>query len=152
MKTTITFVIASLLIGCASTSRVKQDVYSHLEAALSPDGASFKTNIEVELTSHIRNVSDSSIKVDTFPLGSSILSVEVFDSSGKRIPTVPPPTPLRPDAAARYVKILGPGRAISQTYSLYMFSPPLQSGTYTVRMRHIDSNEVTFTIREPMEN
>ena len=150
MKRTIPFASLLLVAGCATSPIVKQGVFPHLKATLSPDGKTFETNADVEIKCRIQNVSTSPIQLDTFPLGSAILSVDVFDASGKRIPPIPPPMPPHPDDAHRYLKILRPGRSLRETYSLYVFSPPLRPGTYTARMRGIHSNEVTFTIRTAM--
>lgn len=150
MKRSIVVLLPLLFLGCVSTPVVKQNVDSHLRATLSPDGAVFETNLDAKLKCRIYNASDSPVEVDTFPLGSSTLSVDVYDSHGKRIPSVPPPMPPPPDEAPQYLKVLRPGRSINESYSLYMFSPPLKPGVYTARMRNLESNEVKFTIKRSM--
>ena len=154
MKTRHIFLVVLVagLCGCSSTSVVTDNVTPGLRATLYPDGQTFRTNIAAELRCAIRNVSGSPVQVDTFSLGSAILSLAVFDASGKRIPTVPPPMPPHPDHADEFLKVLRPGQTITESYSLYMFSPPLKPGTYTVRMSDIDSNKVIFKIEEAMGN
>jgi len=85
-------------------------------------------------------------------LAVGILSLDVFDSAGQRIPTIPPPMPLTPEEVEAAKEQLAPGQSRRIDYSLHMFSPPLPAGTFTAKLRDIPCNAVTFTITGTPQN
>ncbi|MBW2454856.1 MAG: hypothetical protein JRI68_10110 [Deltaproteobacteria bacterium] len=118
-----------------------------LQAVVSPDGAEFPSSQAGTLTVTIRNDGAEPATLQMDILRSGILSLDVFDADGKRIPTIPPPMPLTPEEMKRAQETLPPGQSRKLTYTLHMFSPQLPPGQYTVRMRGMPSNAARFTIR-----
>ena len=117
-----------------------------LRAVLSPDGATFPSSVRGAITVEFRNEGsdDEVLRMDV--LGVGILSLDVFDARGERIPTIPPPMPPTPEEMENAKETLAPGESRRVEYSLHMFSPPLPVGTYTAKMRDVPSNTVTFEI------
>lgn len=118
-----------------------------LRAVVSPDGAELPSSQAGTLTVTIRNDGAEPATLAMDVLRSGILSLDVYDGDGKRIPTIPPPMPLTDEEMERAKETLLPGQSRELTYTLHMFSPQLPPGEYTVRMRGMPSNTARFTIR-----
>jgi len=146
------FLTLSLLLlagfGPETKAAPADDTTKQLRATLTPGTAEFKSSIEAKVHCTIKNTGSSAATIDTLVLGSSILSVEVLDAEGKRIPTVPPSVPPKPSEAKEFQKTLDAESDYEVTYSLNMFSPTLKPGTYAVRMSWIKSNTVEIKILE----
>jgi hypothetical protein len=87
----------------------------------------------IRLLGMVGNSTEAPLEVDTFPLRSALLSLRVYDSAGKQVATVPPPSP--PRDRAKMVRELKPGRVLRFEYDLNMFAPPLKPGEYGVEFR-----------------
>jgi hypothetical protein len=128
------------------TVAASPDMQTGLRAVLSPDKAAFVSSVEGQLTAEITNegTDPAELRMDVLAVG--IFSLDVFDSAGKRIPTIPPPMPLTPEEVEQAKELLPPGQSRRIEYTLHMFSPPLPAGTYTAKLRDIPCEAVTFTI------
>jgi len=125
--------------------------FKGFRATLHPEKAEFKTNLDAKVICSFKNTSDAALQLDTSVFNSAILSLEVLDADGKQLPTVPPPFPVRPEDRGKYLKTVEPGNEYEIAYSLYMFSPPLKPGIYSVRTKGIESNTVKVNILDPRD-
>lgn len=120
-----------------------------LQAVLSPDNARFISSVEGSLTATVTNHGPGPAELRMIVLAEGILSLDIFDASGKRIPTIPPSMPPTPEEDRAATEWLQPGESKTIHYSLHMFSPELPPGTYRAKLRGLASNEVSFTIQGP---
>ena len=100
---------------------------------------------DLKLTGLLKNVGQESVDVNTFPLGSPVLSLKVYrtkDADAEDHILTPPPTPPPPpEAVKRCVQKLKPGGVLSFDYTLYMFSPELAPGSYWVEFWHVQGKD-----------
>ena len=153
MKPSFLRLLATVLLALPAFSappEASDPLTKGLRATLKPDNAEFKTNIEAKLKCSVKNTSDAAVTLDTSVFQSAILCLGVFNADGKRLPTVPPPFPLGPDARKKFMKSLAPGEQYEVEISIYVFSPPLVPGTYSARVKNMESNTVKFKILEKM--
>jgi hypothetical protein len=121
----------SRLFGCAGQEK------NLLQATLSLVGKD-----EVQAVFH--NGTNEPMKIGRQELESSILALEVRDSSGKVIAPMSPPVP---SAKPEFIT-LAPGQKHPVTYQLDGFNPPLATGKYRVRVRlqEWQSNELVYPV------
>lgn len=112
-----------VLIGLAAAAPAPRDA-STLVATI--QAGPREGSVEVEY----RNNTGEAVTIDKQVLQSGILALDVLDSKGNVIPTVPPPIP---SAKQEFVTIAA-GSSHKQIYSLNHFSPPLPAGKYQVRV------------------
>jgi hypothetical protein len=77
-----------------------------------------------------KNGTDREARIDKQIISTPILALDVLDAAGKVLPTIPPPIP----AAVQEFVVIPPGKEITRSYTLNIFSPPLPPGTYRVRL------------------
>jgi len=85
-----------------------------------------------ELAYTLENRGPSAATIDLDVLGTAIFSLDVTDSSGQRVLTIPPGMPP-PDYVARTMT-LAPGARRRFVLNLHVFSPPLPAGEYTAKI------------------
>jgi hypothetical protein len=100
-----------------------------LVVTLSSTQSSWDRDADAMITAVIENRGSKVVEVPSQVVGSSILMIDVVDSTGRRVPTVPPPLP---DGSMTSFK---PGERATHVLRLGVFSPPLASGDYTIRPR-----------------
>ncbi|UJR83524.1 hypothetical protein [Sandaracinus amylolyticus] len=122
-------VIALLSLGLATASVGAQQpqLVGTLEI-VGPQPARHAAGLQLRAT--VRNDAHQTWCAPVVPLSIAQLSVDVYDPSGRRVPTIPPPVP-RPDDDR--CEPLEQGRSRTFVISLGVFSPDLAPGTYTVR-------------------
>lgn len=120
---------------------------SALSATLFPGHASFSTSARARIFAKITNTGDEKIEINLWNLGQSQLALEIRNERNERMLTIGPSTPQRPEVMARYLKSLAPRQTETIEYNLNIFSPPLDAGTYSVKMFSIPSNTARFSIR-----
>jgi hypothetical protein len=117
------FSIAAALIFLLSATLPAADKPAGLVATLSTGKSG---QIEVVF----KNGTDREARIDKQIISTPILALDVLDAAGKVIPTIPPPIP----AAVQEFVVVPPGKEITRSYELNVFSPPLPPGTYRVRL------------------
>ncbi len=121
-----------LLVGCSSPSSAPSVavpgppvVANGLVAMVSP-GPRLNT-----VTVEYRNDTHQEVTISRQVVESNVLALEVSDSSGRRMPPVPPSIPWSRDDGVR----IPAGGIHRAEYSLEMFSPSLPPGRYRVRVQ-----------------
>lgn len=99
-----------------------------------------------ELAYTLENRGPAAATVDLDVLGTAIFSLDVTDSSGQRVLTIPPGPPP-PDYVPRRMT-LAPGARRRFVLNLNVFSPPLPAGDYTAKIHgtHIASETLHFRV------
>lgn len=154
MKKHFTFLMLFTLIACNSetpkhASKTNQMSADTLRAILQIKDSIFESSMDAYIEATILNTSKETYKIKAANLQEAILAVQVFDKNGNLIPTVPPSVPVSPEQI-NYIHIK-PMEAFITTYDLHIFDPLLSEGMYTVRMKNMPSNPISFEIN-PLTN
>lgn len=150
MKKPIIFFALFTLVACHSEVQNKASVINSisnsdtLRAILQIKDSIFESSMDAYLEATILNTSNTTHEVNASQLQQAVLAVEVFDKKGVRVPTIPPSVPL-PTKHLNYIRIK-PMEAFITTYDLHIFDPPLPDGSYTIRMKNMPSNQISFEI------
>lgn len=102
-----------------------------LVATLAVEQSLVAADAELVVTVAIENRVTTPQELDMTVATAAVLLLEVRSSSGKPVPTIPPPTP----PAQRAIVQLPPHGGRLVQHRLSVFSPPLPPGAYTVRVR-----------------
>jgi len=136
--------VCLVLLACHQDAPAKPvNVHTQLTATITLARADYAKDADIEATVDLANLTPNPVEIPAQSLESAILLLEVTDKSGKKIPTMPPPTP-------REDKIkLAPNEHRTARVFLNVFSPPLASGDYIVGPAPAiaTGNPVTFKIR-----
>jgi hypothetical protein len=119
-----------------------------LQAGLVASVAEAEDASGLQILAVLRNAGEKEIEYNSRRIH-PVLVLEVRDAAGKRMPTVPPPLPDKPDVAKWHMVRLKPGAKAEYHLSMGIFSPPLPPGTYTVRfaLDNARSGAVTVQVR-----
>jgi hypothetical protein len=120
------------------------DCATGLVATLAAGRTVVSSDDELIVAVAIVNGSSAEVELDRTVATSPVLLFEVRDHAGKRVPTVPPPTP----PAERAVLPLPPGGGHTFQHRMSVFSPPLGPGAYALRVRgpHVVSGILPFRV------
>jgi hypothetical protein len=137
-------VFVALMLTCFGCAHSRSDSHVGLFTHLSVSQPRVARLDEAEIAAVVTNYGPTNATVNTWALGNTVLSVDVLDSHGQVLHPVPPSLP--PPDLASYERVLSPGASLKFTYHLsYMVETP--PGHYTVRMRHLPSEQIVLTIR-----
>ena len=128
-------VALTVLVGCggSSVSGTEELPITGLVARFEVPEGPIATSNDARVVYHVENRGPSPATIDLDVLGSVIMGLEVRDSSGAPVLTIPPGMPPA-DYVPRKVT-LAPGERHRFEPRLSVFSPPLPRGTYTLRVR-----------------
>jgi len=130
--------------AAGGTSRWGQAV-NGLQAGITIKVSRAAAQGDLKVTGLLKNVGQEPVDVNTFPLGSPVLSVKVYRTRDAdpedHILTSPPTPPPSPETVKRCVQKLKPGDVLSFDYTLYMFSPELAPGSYWVEFWHVQGKD-----------
>jgi hypothetical protein len=115
-----------------------------LKAILHLKDSVFESSLDAYIEATILNMSSKTYTLKAAELEQAILAVQVLDAKGKLVPSVPPSVPLSEENNT-YITIK-PMEAFITTYDLHIFDPLLATGKYTIKMKNIPSNQVSFEI------
>jgi hypothetical protein len=127
--------LSAALLLAAMTIPCPADEPNGLTAVLSPGKEPNTVLVEY------RNGTTKEVTTNSQVLTSGILALQVIDRTGRVVPPVPPPTPLKEDPGIR----IPAGGVHRMEYPLNHFIPRLAPGRYRVRCR------VTAFVSEPIE-
>jgi hypothetical protein len=130
-----------------SSNTISQD---RLKAILHLKDSIFESSLDAYVEATILNTSNKTYTINSANLEQAILAVQVFDAEGKLIPSIPPSVPLSEENST-YITIK-PMEAFITTYDLHIFDPLLAIGKYTVKMKNMPSNQVSFEINTNITN
>ncbi len=92
---------------------------------------------QIRLAGLVKNVSDGAITVNTETLRSPILALWVYNSTGRRVPSRPPPTPVRPEDRPGFDRVVPPGQSLRFEYAIdFIDGSVLKPGRYEVEFSH----------------
>lgn len=131
----------------SATASASQPTPAQLRAVISGPASAPSDALEIRVS--LKNIGTQVVKLREAVLASAVLVLEVENERGEHVPTVPPPVP----AAESRDRTIEPSETIELTYQLSIFSPPLPSGRYSVRVRlaGVSGDPFTFEIRSPRE-
>lgn len=115
-----------------------------LSAILHLKDSIFESSLDAYVDVTILNRGEKAIVLKAAELQQAILALEVFDLDNKLVPSIPPSVPLSEENSA-YITIK-PMEAFITTYDLHIFDPLLAKGRYTIKMKNMPSNQVSFEI------
>jgi hypothetical protein len=122
-------------------------LFSGFTAADKPAGlvATLSSGKTGEVVVVFKNATDREARIDKQLLSTAILALNVLDAAGTQLPTIPPPIP----AAVQEFVVIPPGKELSRSFGLNIFSPPLPPGTYTVRLAVPDwrADELKYVVK-----
>jgi len=118
-----------------------------VQAILHLKDSVFESSLDAYVEATILNRSNKTYTFKAVELEQAILAVQVLDSKNRLVPTIPPSVPLSNKNSA-YITIK-PMEAFITTYDLHIFDPLLASGKYTIKMKNMPSNQVSFEINKP---
>lgn len=119
--------------------------YSNLVAKLSSEKPKYNSMNDAKLRVVIKNVGLKDRIINPFILSSPVLSVEVLDSKGEVMSTVPPRVP--PRNWEEYDKVIKPDEEFVFMYHMDIFHPEeLPKGEYKIRMKGMKSNLLKIKI------
>lgn len=107
----------------------------------------FQSSLDAYVEATILNRSNNPYTIKAAELQQAILAIQVLDTKGKLVPSIPPSVPLSEKNSA-YITIK-PMEAFITTYDLHIFDPLLASGKYIIKMKNMPSNQVSFEINKP---
>jgi len=115
-----------------------------LRAILHLKDTVFESSLDAYVEVTILNKSNKTYTIKAAELQQPILAVQVFDAQNKLVPSIPPSVP-HSDKNSSYISIK-PMEAFITTYDLHIFDPLLVTGKYTIMMKNMPSNQVSFEI------
>jgi len=135
-------VLALVCFGCAHPDTISR---TGLFAHLSVSHPQVTRLDEAEITVIVRNYGPTNATINTYALESDVLSINVLNSKGEILAPVPASIP--PPDVSKYRRVLSPGASQKFSYHGLSYEVETPPGRYTVRMRHIPSDQIVLTIR-----
>ena len=131
------WLVASQLAACGSgggTRIVAGEALpaTGLVARFEPPSGAIGTSTRAQLAYVLENRGPTAATIDLDVLGTAIFSLDVTDSHGQRVLTIPPGLPPA-DYVPRRAS-LAPGARRRFELDLNVFSPPLPAGQYTAKI------------------